>query len=384
MRNKFYLSDLTILFVSLSSQWGTTERRCLKDVVNHRNAGGSVILYCLKNSFLDQEASKQDIPRIYSSEPKGSWTDHLSRYFFLKNFLKKTPIDLVHVYHHDELSSLCLVLNYYSHAPLVYTYNRIVKKKNSLFESIVYPRIDSIITFFEDGPEHARSIYNLGLRKTHYFGLGLENLKSSKEQLSTLKVTTFFERNLSLSDELSFLLDQISLVLQKFSPSERENFTLYLQTDIDWRSHPLFDLAKRKILERHLENYVTFETISISEISSMPQLRLSFSSQEFISDIDILSSLGQSTLLVPRVFSHAELLQKSRALSYFPLDPREFCQKFQTLLRDQSNPLKSQARAGSTWIDFHDQDHYEFQLTTLYEKLTLQRQRFTRILNKKK
>jgi len=39
MREKVRLSDLSVLFICLSDDWGTTERRCLSDADYFRNIG---------------------------------------------------------------------------------------------------------------------------------------------------------------------------------------------------------------------------------------------------------------------------------------------------------------------------------------------------------
>lgn len=65
MRERLRLSDLSILYVCLSEDWGTIERRCLSDATYFRNIGGSSIILCREKSLLDREGEREAIPRIY-------------------------------------------------------------------------------------------------------------------------------------------------------------------------------------------------------------------------------------------------------------------------------------------------------------------------------
>ena len=87
MRERIRLSDLNILYISLSLEWGTTERRCLSDAVYFRNTGGAAFILCRPNSPLDREAEKEDIPRLYFSTPLEQFRQSMNFYFQIEQWL---------------------------------------------------------------------------------------------------------------------------------------------------------------------------------------------------------------------------------------------------------------------------------------------------------
>ena len=93
MREKIRLSDLNVLYISLSTEWGTAERRCLSDAVYFRNTGGAAFILCRQNSFLDREAEKEDIPRLYFATSLEQFRQSLNFYFQIEQILKKHQFD---------------------------------------------------------------------------------------------------------------------------------------------------------------------------------------------------------------------------------------------------------------------------------------------------
>jgi len=65
MREKIRLSDLTVLYICLSDDWSTTERRCISDASYFRNIGGTSFILCHDKSLVAIEAEKEDIPRLF-------------------------------------------------------------------------------------------------------------------------------------------------------------------------------------------------------------------------------------------------------------------------------------------------------------------------------
>src|SRR5690606_12393439 len=98
MREKIWLSDLSILFICPSLKWGTLERRCLLDSIFIRDSGGNPIIYCMKGSHLDKEAELQDIPRVYFSGREVKDFIDWSYFSDIKGLIKNNHFDLIHCY----------------------------------------------------------------------------------------------------------------------------------------------------------------------------------------------------------------------------------------------------------------------------------------------
>ena len=103
MREKLRLSDLTVLFIYVSNDWETNARRYLADAVYFRNLGGTSFILCSKNSILDQEAQREDIPRLYFLGDLESWKSFFNFYFQLQQIFLKRNFDIVHTYSYSTL-----------------------------------------------------------------------------------------------------------------------------------------------------------------------------------------------------------------------------------------------------------------------------------------
>ena len=148
MREKLRLSDLSIIYVCLSDDWSTLERRCLSDATYFRNIGGTSIILCHEKSILDREAEKESIPRIYFSADLSTWRSKLNLYFQLQLIFQKQQIDIVHSYNYEALIPLGMILKGSPQIPLIYTFNENIEwKRTSFIERFFVSRTDCIFTF---------------------------------------------------------------------------------------------------------------------------------------------------------------------------------------------------------------------------------------------
>src|SRR6476620_4508806 len=110
MREKLRLSDLSVLYVCLSEEWSTVERRCISDASYFRNIGGSSFILCHEKSLIDKEAEKEVIPRIYFPTDLSTWRSKANFYFQIQLILQKQQIDLIHSYNYESLLPLGMIL----------------------------------------------------------------------------------------------------------------------------------------------------------------------------------------------------------------------------------------------------------------------------------
>src|SRR5690606_36978079 len=64
-REKLRLADQKVLFVCLTERWDTIARKALGDAITFRDMGGDSLLCCVRGSYLDIEAQRQDIKCHY-------------------------------------------------------------------------------------------------------------------------------------------------------------------------------------------------------------------------------------------------------------------------------------------------------------------------------
>jgi len=124
MRDKLRLSDLSVLYVCLSHEWTTIERRCLADANYFRNIGGSSFILCHEKSLLDKEAEKESLPRIYFPTDLTTWRSKLNFYFQIQLLLQKQQLDLIHSYNYESLIPLGMILKGMPQIPMLFTFNR--------------------------------------------------------------------------------------------------------------------------------------------------------------------------------------------------------------------------------------------------------------------
>lgn len=384
MRDKVRLSDLTVLYVCLSEEWGTIERRCLSDASYFRNIGGASFILCHEKSLIDREAEKEDIPRLYFQSDLEGWRTKLNFYFQIQHILQKQQVDIIHSYNYDSLLPLGMILKGMPQIPMVFTFNENIPwKKNSLLDRWFISRTDSIFTFSPNIRELAAETFPVNQRKIHVTGAGIDfpaRIVRSSHMEEKKKIVTFIPRTEDDLKNLRLLVDTIPPLLYHLEEhGVKQKLIFTFLTDISWYNHPIYDSLKRMILERHLEMHISFETRPLSSASFQDcDIFVGLPQHELFSDQDLYALVTQTPVLLPRTSTRQHLVKQGKfGETYHPEDGRELRDKMIKILTHYPEYLEE---LNGVELELQEQHHFERyaeELYAHYEKLYTQRLRYT-------
>jgi glycosyltransferase involved in cell wall biosynthesis len=384
MREKLRLSDLSVLYVCLSDEWGTIERRCLSDASYFRNIGGSPIVLCHPKSLLDREAEKEDIPRLYFTTDLSTWRSKLNFYLQLQVIMQKQQIDLVHSYNYDSLIPIGMILKGQPQIPMIFTFNEnITWKRSSILDKWFVSRTDSIFTFSPNIRELAIESFPVSRRKVHVTGAGIDfpaKIARSEHFGAKKKIMTFIPRTVTDVQSIKIFVDAIPPLLHQLEQSGFSQKLLFtFLSDISWYEHPIYDSLKRMILERHLEMNINFETRPLSSQSFQDcDLFVGLPMNELFSDLDLYALVTQTPVLLPRTSTRQQVVKQGKfGETYHPEDGRELKDKMAKILLNYPNYLEE---LNGVELELQEQHHFERyaeELYAHYEKLYTQRLRYT-------
>jgi glycosyltransferase involved in cell wall biosynthesis len=384
MREKIRLSDLSILYVCLSEEWGTIERRCISDASYFRNIGGVSFILCHEKSLVDREAEKEDIPRLYFQDPLTRWRAKLNFYFQIQHILQEQQVDIIHSYNYNTLLPLGMILKGMPHIPMVFTFNENIPWKKSFFmDKWFISRTDSIFTFSPNIRELAAETLPVNPRKIHVTGAGIDfpaKITRSHHAAEKRKIMIFIPRTEDDLKCIRLFVDCIEPLLYSLKAAGfKQELIFTFLTDISWYNHPIFESFKRMILERQLEMHINFETRPLASSSfqdcdifvGLPQI-------ELFSDQDLYALVTQTPVLLPRTSTRQQLIKQGKfGETYHPEDGRELKDKMLKILLNYDKYLEE---LNGVELELQDQHHFERyaeELYAHYEKLYTQRLRYS-------
>jgi glycosyltransferase involved in cell wall biosynthesis len=384
MREKLRLSDLNVLYINLSEEWGSSERRCLSDASYFRNIGGSSFILCKEKSLLDKCAEKEDIPRLYFTSPLSTWRSKLNFFFQIQHILQRQQIDIIHSYNYDSLLPLGMVLKGMPRIPLIFTFNENIPwKRNSLLDRWYVSRTDSIFTFSPNLKELATQSFPVSSRKVHVTGAGIDfpaKIVRDLHPQEKKKIFTFIPRTEEDLKSIRLFVDSISPLLYHLKQIKFEQKIIFtFLTDIAWYDHPIYESLKRMILERHLEMNISFETRPLMAKSFQDcDLYVGLPLGELFSDVDLYALVTQTPVLLPRTSTRSQIVKQGKfGETYHPDDGRELKDKTIKILLNYDTYIEELTGVEVELQEQHHFEKYAEELYSHYEKLYSQRLRYT-------
>ncbi len=384
MREKIRLSDLSVLYICLTDDWGTNERRCIADASYFRNIGGASFILCHEKSLVDAEALKEDIPRLYFQGKLDTWRSKLNFYFQIQHILQKQQVDIIHTYNYESLLPLGMILKGMLHIPMLFTFNENIPWKNKSFlNRWAVSRTDSIFTFSPNIRELAVERFPISDRKIHVTGAGIDfpsKIPHSAHSGEKKKIMVFIPRMEDDLKNLRMFVDTIPAVLHTLeSLNYKETLLFTFLTDISWYTHPIYDGIKRMILERHLEMHINFETRPLTSLSFQDcDVFVGLPMVELFSDQDLYALVTQTPVLLPRTSTRQHLVKQGKfGETYHPEDSRELRDKLIRILTHYQDYLDE---LNGVELELQEQHHFERYVEELYahyEKLYTQRLRYS-------
>lgn len=383
MREKIRLSDLTVMYVCLSHEWGTSERRCLSDASYFRNIGGSSFILCHEKSLIAREAEREDIPRLHFGSELTGRSAKVNFYFQVQHILQKQQIDIIHTYNQQSLLPLSLVLRGMPKIPLIFTFNEESASRKTFFDRWFISRTDSIFTFSSNIRNLAAEIFPVNQRKIHVTGAGIDfpaKIMKSVHLEEKKKILTFIPQTEEDLKQIKIFIDSIQPLLHALTAHQNKQKILFtFLTDISWYNHPIYDELKRMILERHLEMHISFETRPLTSTSFQDcDVFVGLPRQELFSDEDLYALVTQTPVLLPRTSTRQQLIIQGKfGETYHPEDGRELKDKLLKILLFYSSYLEELQGIENELREQHHFDRYAEELYGHYEKLYAQRLRYT-------
>ncbi|MGE3609903.1 MAG: glycosyltransferase [Bacteriovoracaceae bacterium] len=384
MREKVRLGDLNVLYICLSNEWSTIERRCVADATFFRNIGGTAFILCHEKSLVDKEAEKEDIPRLYFGSDLLSWRSKLNFYFQIQHILQKQQIDIIHTYNHESLLPLGMILKSMPQVPLVLSFNEnIPLKLNSILNRWFTSRTDCIFTFSPNIKEIASESFPVNHRKIHVTGAGIDfppRITHAAHNEEKKKIVTFIPRTEEDLQSVRIFVDAISPILHNLeAKGSHQRLIFTFVTDISWYTHPMYEGLKRMILERHLEMNISFETRSLnSQAFRDADVFVGLPMNELFSDIDLYALVTQTPVLLPRTSTRQFMIKQGKfGETYHPEDGRELKDKLTKIILNYPSYLE---RLKGVEVELQEQHHFEKyaeELYAHYEKLYTQRLRYS-------
>lgn len=384
MREKIRLSDLSVLYVCLSHEWGTIERRCLADAGYFRNIGGASFILCHEKSLIDQEAQAQDIPRLYFPSDLLTWRSKLNFYFQIQHILQKQQVDIIHTYNHESLLPLGMILKGMGHIPIIFTFNEsIAWTKRNFLDRWFVSRTDSILTFSPNIRDLAVEAFPVSSRKIHVTGAGIDfpvKILRAKHPETKKRIMTFIPRTADDVGMLRLFVDAIPPLLSSLEGhgyAQKLIFTFL--TDVSWYTHPIYDSLKRMILERHLEMHISFETRPLKSKSFEDcDIFVGVPMNELFSDLDLYALVTQTPVLLPRTSTRQQIVKQGKfGETYHPEDGRELKDKIIKILLNYDTYVEELTGVELELQELHHFERYAETLYAHYEKLYTQRLRYS-------
>ena len=381
MRQTIKVNDLTTLFVCPSGRWGTLERRALADSVYFRDIGGNSILFCLKGSYIDAEAQRQDIPTIYYTGKKVNRFFDLSYLLDMHKILLENRFNIIHCYDLNYVWYISLLLKTNSEVPLFLTLNNLFKKhRKNIFHKWLFRRIDHVVTFCNSTSRLVNEYLPVSLRKIKVTGGGIEVSNKHNNQLNRVlnkpkqdntfkKIGTFINLGGKYYKAIETLLYAIKPLVNAVEDLSIK-LEFYFYSDTDWPLLRHYPRIQEKLEELGIAKFVYFKKTEKRELA-LQQLDILVGSsfEEPFNDLEIMALMYFIPVVVPRTAFRQETLTTSKFIgeSYLQYDSRELKDKLLKILVNEQ-VYRAEILENHEKITFeHGMDTYSERITKLYE-----------------
>ncbi|MBC76242.1 MAG: hypothetical protein CME64_09520 [Halobacteriovoraceae bacterium] len=379
MKERVHVNDLTTLFICPSTEWRTLERKAIADCLYLRDSGGNPILFCVKGSYVDREAEKRDLPRIYYTGQKLDRLFDLRYIRDMRKILKENRFDIVHCYNLDFIWGLCFVLLSNPKVPLLLTFNHFLNyTQKSLWQRWLFRRVDLIITFSQTTKEIAQETLPVSLRKVKIAGGGIDVLPRPERVEKLVKRLGAIVCGPDDYERVKVVI----YALQALLPSTvdlgiKVEFSLFMedeQTDTK-------EVLEKLVIGLGMSDVISFKPL-LTEYSPFKEVDvfISTSFQEPFNDYEIMALLSHVPVIFPRTASRQSILLQYKWVgeSYYFEDARELKTKLLKLLINEQVYLNELQDSHQQIKDLHGIEAYAQRVSGFYERLYAKRLRYLR------
>lgn len=382
MRERIIGNDLTVLFVSTSNNWSTLERRVLFDATYLRDIGGNPVIFCLKDSVLDQEAEKESISRLYISKRKRGRLIDIGYTLELKKLISENRFDIIHCYGLFTCLITAFLLKSDIKTPLFLTFNQHLGNiLGNSFSRWLVKRVDHIFTLNSDR-EAISDITSISMPKIRFIGCGIEHHANKDEVKVSMnnKVSSLgcVASNLTELKRLYGIV-KIFRILKNHGNGKFDDLSLNIFLGPNLLQH---EKTKRLITELEHEFYKgdIFLLDLDKKFDKMKTIDvlIGISFEEPFNDYEIMSLLQAKPILFPRTAPRQNILFKYQNIgeSYKDGDVREGMLKLSKILTSIIKYRSAISDQLEELVQEHGISNYTETLQSSYEKSYTKRRRF--------
>ncbi|MCO4754079.1 MAG: glycosyltransferase [Bacteriovoracaceae bacterium] len=380
MKERVHVNDLTTLFICPTKKWRTLERKAIADCLYLRDCGGNPILFCVKGTYVDREAEKRDLPRIYYTGQKLDRLFDLRYIRDMRKILNENRFDIVHCYNLDFIWGLCFVLMSNPKVPLLLTFNRFLNfTQKSLWQRWLFRRVDLVITFSQTTKEIAQETLPVSFRKIKIAGGGIDVIpKAIREEKLTKRLGSI----ISGSDDV----DRVKVVM--YALQSLLSSTIDLGIKLEFAVFSSFDQDSDELvpLQELVSQLGLTEVVSYKPLFSGEStfkevdIFVGTSFGEPFNDFEIMALLSHVPVIFPRTASRQSILLQYKWVgeSYYFEDARELKAKLLKLLINEQVYLNELQDSHEQIKELHGIEAYAERVSGFYERLYAKRLRYIR------
>ena len=376
--DKIALNDLTALYICLSKNWSSLERRSLFDASFLRNCGGNPVILCYKNTRIDLEAEAEDIERIYIKREKLKLNRIFSYFKKIRCLLKQKRYDIIHCYHLPEfwINSICM--KSFMSIPLLFTFNQNLKVVYyGALSKWLLKRADSILTLSSEVNDVVKDSFAINPLKIKTIGCGLDLVVQKREVLAEKLIACVINNEEQLS-RLKMVI-QVCGFLNTHNTAfgEKLNFCIFLGPRIFQKESTKKVLAglSHDFYKYHI---MTYELESEFEKLKKVDLLIGLSFEEPLDEFEIRSLVHNIPVLFPRTVARQSLLFRYGKIgeSYIDGDIREVTAKLLKILTSYSSYLDALESSNEDILSVHGVETYSDKFRWIYESSIAKRRRY--------
>lgn len=303
---KVILSDLKILSIIPSRDFGTVEKKALDDAIIHRDAGGSVEVLCLSESLLHRRLTQEEITSRFYAGNEVSRDFDFTLYRDLRKLILENEYDLIQIYDTKYLWPSIVALRGDTKTPLILTTNEVhFPYRKTLVHQWMLRRLDAIFCFTERQREVIAEAFSLPKRKIHVVGMGLDMTPNmiNAHQGDTFRFATLVAPHEKDLTGLCCFLDAIKSITMSFENwhYHHKSLRFILGSQVEWVKHPLYRRIVQELELRGLDYKVAMEFVpDIKTWTSSIDVYVNHSFNQAVDWIEVVAQVLAKPVLYPR------------------------------------------------------------------------------------
>jgi hypothetical protein len=387
------------LFVCLTESWGTRERSLLKDALIARKNELNPLIFCLKDSYLDQYAQKEHftIMHHHGKVPKKFYKWYTYHYF--SKFVLTKNISLIHCYDLNLIWPLCYFLRKSPIIPLFLTIDREPNRSYlEIWHKTLLRRIDQVFVSSVSMIDEAKLRLGILPRKITVLGYGVDAEAINKVDLAKVKkelgisasshtIGSLISLHHKKMDSILPLIYAVTGYNQKHNGEK--NLRLILISEQKWNHNFIYKDLIRFIKDAGREDDILFYSgKSIETFQKSVDLWLSSFEENNLSDYSVKSLVLGVPILVPRNAEVMELfnIYPDIGEAYRRNDSLDVRDKLEKILVNKKTYIKKASKEAISIGMTHSVSAYAKELLARYTKTQHARKRAaakkTRSLNR--